>query len=37
MMSVNASEDGAGFADLVLRPELLHALVHVAGVAANVG
>jgi ATP-dependent RNA helicase DeaD len=26
MMSVNASKDGAGFADLALRPELLHAL-----------
>ena len=25
-MSVNASKDGAGFADLALRPELLHAL-----------
>ena len=25
-MSVNASEDAAGFADLALRPELLHAL-----------
>jgi ATP-dependent RNA helicase DeaD len=26
MMSVNASEEAAGFADLALRPELLHAL-----------
>jgi ATP-dependent RNA helicase DeaD len=27
MMSLNTSEDAAGFADLALRPELLHALV----------
>jgi ATP-dependent RNA helicase DeaD len=26
MMSLNTSEDAAGFADLALRPELLHAL-----------
>lgn len=25
-MSLNTSEDAAGFADLALRPELLHAL-----------